>query len=149
MRSGRSPCRCQSCPAPSSHGLQWQVDEIDLRVGGRWRCLGRAEGQFGQPIDFRLTARRDAKAATAFLRKARNTVRSNRPLVIVTDKSHSHAEVIGEIKRRLGPKKAIRHADRMYLNDPIESDHAALKQRLRSMLGLQTLAGAKATPAGI
>lgn len=37
----------------------------------------------------------------------------------------------------------------MYLNDPIESDHAALKQRLRSMLGLQTLAGAKAAPAGI
>ena len=41
-------------------------------------------------IDFRLTARRDAKAARAFLRQARETVRLYHPLTIVTDKAHSN-----------------------------------------------------------
>ncbi|MFW8635582.1 DDE-type integrase/transposase/recombinase, partial [Cribrihabitans pelagius] len=41
-------------------GLQWRVDETCVRAGGRWRCLWRAVDPFGQLIDFRLTARRDA-----------------------------------------------------------------------------------------
>lgn len=57
--------------------------------------------------------------------------------------------VIGEINDQLGPEDAIRHVDRKYLNNRIESDHAALKQRLRPMRGFQTLAGAKAALAGI
>ncbi|NSY41333.1 DDE-type integrase/transposase/recombinase [Leisingera sp. ANG59] len=105
--------------------------------------------QFGQLIDFRLTARRDAKAARAFLRQARDTVRCYQPLTIVTDKAHSYAKVIGEINGRLGPDNAIRHVDRKYLNNRIERDHAALKQRLRPMRGFQTLAAAKAALAGI
>lgn len=133
----------------SWRGLQWHVDETYLRVGGRWRYLWRAVDQLGQLIDFRLTARRDAKAARAFLRQARDTVRCYQPLTIVTDKAHSYAKVIGEINGRLGPESAIRHVDRKYLNNRIESDHAALKQRLRPMRGFQTLAGAKAALAGI
>ncbi|WP_083194190.1 DDE-type integrase/transposase/recombinase [Leisingera sp. JC1] len=35
------------------------------------------------------------------------------------------------------------------INNRIESDHAALKQRLRPMRGFQTLAGARAALAGI
>lgn len=34
-------------------------------MGGRWRQVWRAVDQFGQLIAFRLTARRDAKAARA------------------------------------------------------------------------------------
>ena len=132
----------------SWRGVQWHVDESYLRVGGRWRYLWRAVDQFGQLIDFRLTARRDAKAARAFLRQARDTARCYQPLTIVTDKAHSYAKVIGEINGRLGPESAIRHVDRKYLNNRIESDHAALKQRLRPMRGFQTLAGAKAALAG-
>ncbi|MFY0312866.1 DDE-type integrase/transposase/recombinase, partial [Leisingera sp. D0M16] len=81
--------------------------------------------------------------------QARDTVRCYQPLTIVTDKAHSYAKVIGEINGRLGPDSAIRHVDRKYLNNRIESDHAALKQRLRPMRGFQTLAGAKAALAGI
>lgn len=71
------------------------------------------------------------------------------PLMIVTDKAHSYAKVIGEINDRLEPENTIRHVDRKYLNNRIESDHAALKQRLRPMRGFRTLAGAKAALAGI
>nr|WP_245890549.1 IS6 family transposase [Roseovarius confluentis] len=133
----------------SWRGLQWHVDEIDIRVGGRWCYLWRAVDQFGQLIDFRITARRNAKAVRAFLRQARETVRLYHPLTIVTDKAHSYAKVIGEINDRLGPEDVIRHVDRKYLNNRIESDHAALKQRLRPMRGFRTMAGAKAALAGI
>lgn len=57
--------------------------------------------------------------------------------------------MIGEINGRLGSENAIRHIDRKYLNNRIEGDHAALKQRLRPMRGFQTLAGAKSALAGI
>ncbi|WP_413785678.1 DDE-type integrase/transposase/recombinase [Cognatiyoonia sp. IB215182] len=40
------------------------------RVGGKWRYLWRSGDAGGQMIDFRLTARRDANAATVFLNKA-------------------------------------------------------------------------------
>lgn len=40
--------------------LTWQVDEIHIRVSGRWSCLWRAVDQYGQFIDFRLTPRRDS-----------------------------------------------------------------------------------------
>ncbi|WP_442970410.1 DDE-type integrase/transposase/recombinase [Roseovarius sp. E0-M6] len=105
--------------------------------------------QFGQLIDFRLTARRNSKAARSFLRQARETARLSHPLTIVTDKAHSYAKVIGEINARLGPEDAIHHVDRKYQNNRIESDHAALKQRLRPMRGFRTMAGAKAALAGI
>jgi len=133
----------------SWRGLQWHVDETYIRVGGRWCYLWRAVDQLGQLIDFRLTARRNAKAARAFLRQAREAVRLYHPLTIVTDRAHNYAKVIGEINDRLGPEHAILHVDRKYLNNRIESDHAALKHRLRPMRGFQTMAGAKAALAGI
>lgn len=75
-------------------------------VGGKWRYLWRAVDANGQTVDFRLTiagsryavsmrgARRDAKAAKAFLNKAIERVRLHRPVVIVTDKAHSYRRVI-------------------------------------------------------
>nr|WP_065335501.1 IS6 family transposase [Tritonibacter mobilis] len=133
----------------SWRGLQWHVDETYIRVGGRWCYLWRAVDQFGQLIDFRLTAKRNPKAARAFMRQAQEAVRLYHPLTIVTDKAHSYAKVIGEINARLAPEDVIRHADRKYLNNRIESDHAALKQRLSPMRGFRTMAGAKAALAGI
>ncbi|MFS4583675.1 IS6 family transposase [Phaeobacter sp. C3_T13_0] len=55
--------------------VDWHVDETYIRVGGKWRYLWRAVDANGQMIDFRLTARRDAKAAKAFLNKAIERVR--------------------------------------------------------------------------
>ncbi|QYZ72208.1 IS6 family transposase [Neotabrizicola shimadae] len=133
----------------SWRGLTWHVDETYIRVNGRWCYLWRAVDQFGQLIDFRLTARRDAKAARAFLRQARETVRLYQPLTIITDKAPTYAKVIAEINDRLGPEDAIRHLTRKHLNNRIESDHAALKRLLRPMRGFRDLASAKATLKGI
>ena len=133
----------------SARGLTWHVDETYLRVNGRWCYLWRAVDQHGQLIDFRLTARRTASAARAFLRQARDTVRLYQPLTIVTDKAHSYARVIGEWNARLGPDDAIRHITRKHANNRIEGDHAILKHRLRPMRGLQSLSTAKATLKGV
>lgn len=64
----------------SWRGLNWHVDETSVRVGGQWRYLWRAVDQTGRFIDFRPTAKRDAKAARAFLKQAIERVRLYRPV---------------------------------------------------------------------
>jgi len=66
--------------------VDWHVDETYIRVGGKWRYLWRTIDANGQMIDFRLTARRDAKAAKVFLNKAIERVRLHRLVTICTDK---------------------------------------------------------------
>ncbi|MDD7973948.1 IS6 family transposase, partial [Roseinatronobacter alkalisoli] len=87
----------------SRASLNWHVDETYIRVGGKWRYLWRAIDANGQLVDFRLTARRDAKAAKAFLNKAIERVRRHRPLSICTDKAPTYRKVIREINHRYDP----------------------------------------------
>ena len=67
--------------------VDWHVDETYVRVGGKWHYLWRAVDANGQMVDFRLTARRDAKAAKAFLNKAIERVRLHRPCLLYTSPS--------------------------------------------------------------
>ncbi|MCF6305290.1 MAG: transposase [Rhodobacteraceae bacterium] len=120
-----------------------------MRVGGKWRYLWRAADQHGKLIDFRLTARRDANAARAFLRQAMNNARLYQPLAMITDKAHNYRKVLAEINRYRDPSDQIRHIDRKYLNNRIEGDHSVLKQRLNSMRGFKSLRSAKAALKGI
>jgi IS6 family transposase len=130
--------------------VDWHVDETYIRVGGKWRYLWRAVDADGQMIDFRLTARRDAKAAKAFLNKAIERVRLHRPVTIVTDKAPAYRRVIREINRRYDPHfDSIRHIDRKWRNNLIESDHAALKRLLGYRQSFRSLRSAKATLSGI
>lgn len=130
--------------------LDWHVDETYIRVGGKWRYLWRAVDANGQMVDFRLTARRDAKAAKAFLNKAIERVRLHRPVTIVTDKSPTYRRVIREINYRYDPHfDSIKHIDRKWRNNLIESDHAAMKRLLGYRQSFRSLRTAKATISGI
>lgn len=130
----------------SWRGLNWHVDETYIRVGGQWRYLWRAVGQRGQFIDFRLTARRDAKAAKAFLKQAIERVRLYRPVSICTDKAPGYRKVIQDLNHRYDPHfDSILHIDRKWRNNRIESDHAALKRLLGSRQSFRSLRTAKAT----
>ncbi|MBL3594281.1 IS6 family transposase [Rhodovulum sulfidophilum] len=84
-------------------GLNWHVDETYVRVGGKWRYLWRAVDQNGQFIDFRLTARRDVKAAKAFLKQAIERVRLYRPVSICTDEAPGYRKVIEDLNHRFEP----------------------------------------------
>ena len=124
-------------------------DETYVRVNGRRYYLWRAVDQRGQLIDFRLTARRNANAARAFMRQASESVRCYQPMTIVTDKAHSYAKVIEEMNLDIGPDDRIRHVDRKYLNNRIEADLAALKQLLRPKRDFQKMTSAKNNLKGI
>lgn len=126
--------------------LAWHVDETYVRVGGKWRYLWRAIDSHGQLIDFRLTARRDAAAAKAFLRSAIQRVRLHRPMTICTDKAPTYRKVIREENRRYDPHfDSITHVDRKWRNNRIESDHAALKRLLGYRQSFRSLRTAKST----
>ena len=101
-------------------------------------------------VDFRLTARRDAKAAKAFLKNAIERFRLHRPVTIVTDKAHSYRRVIREINQHYDPHfDSIRHIDKKWRNNLIESDHAAIKRLLGYRQSFRSLRSAKATLSGI
>ncbi len=101
-------------------------------------------------VDFRLTARRDARTAKAFLNKAIERVRLHRLAAIVTDKSHRDRRVIREINHDYDPHfDSIRHIDRKWRNNLIESDHAAMKRLIGYRQSFRSLRSAKATLSGI
>ena len=50
-------------------GDSWRVDETSIKVRGQWLYQYRAVDSVGNPLDFRLSARRDAQAAQAFFEK--------------------------------------------------------------------------------
>ncbi|HEV8036101.1 MAG TPA: IS6 family transposase [Yoonia sp.] len=126
--------------------VDWHVDATYIRVGGKWRYLWRAVNANGQMIDFRLTARRDAKAAKTFLNKAIERVWLHRPVTICTDKAPTYRRVIREINHRYDHHfGSIRHIDKKWQNNLIESDHAAMKRLLGFRQSFQSLPTAKAT----
>ncbi|MCX7561669.1 DDE-type integrase/transposase/recombinase [Sulfitobacter sp. F26204] len=66
--------------------VDWHEDKTYTRVSGKWRYLWRAPDANGQMVDFRFIARRDAKAARAFLNKAIERVGLHRLVTLVPDK---------------------------------------------------------------
>ena len=88
--------------------------------------------------------------AKAFLNKAIERVRLHRPVTIVTDKAPSYRRVIREINNRYDPHfDSIRHIDKKWRNNLIESDHAAMKRLLGYRQSFRSLRSAKATLSGI
>lgn len=50
-------------------GDQWPLDEVSLRIDGRWSYRWRAVDQDGSVLDIRVQPRRNKRAAQRFLRK--------------------------------------------------------------------------------
>ena len=101
-------------------------------------------------IDFRFTARRDAKAAKIFLNKAIERVRLHRPVTICTDKAPAYRRVIRDINHRYDPHfDSIRHIDKKWRATLIERDHAAMKRLLGYRQSFRSLRSAKTTLSGI
>ena len=66
------------------------------------------------------------------------------------DKAPTYRRVIREINRRYDPHfESIKHIDRKWRNNLIESDHAAMKRLLGYRQSFQSLRSAKATLGGI
>jgi IS6 family transposase len=91
----------------------------------------RAVDQYGQVIDVFVATRRDAAAASRFLRRALSTLKV-KPAEVVTDAAHVYPAVLDELI-----PSAWHHVEQ-YANNPIEADHSQLNHRLRPMRGLRT-----------
>ena len=127
---------------------KWHVDETYIQVRSRWKYLYGAIDSNGDTVEFGLSERRNLAAAKRFLRKALK--RHGRPERVVIDGSQTNKEAIllrdaesrlqDRSRRRLTP---IRIRQSRYLNNRIEQDHRAIKQRIRPMLGFQAAATAR------
>ena len=116
-------------PLRHATGDRWFVDETYVRVSGRWRYLYRAVDQYGQVIDVMLSEQRDTAAARRFFTRA--LTHGPAPVEVTTDKAGPYLRVLDDLI------PAAAHVTEQYDNNPIESDHARLKARLRPMRGLK------------
>ncbi len=125
--------------------MLWHVDETYIRVAGKWRYLWRIVDQRGQFVDFRLTTKRDSKAAKAFMAQAQRDCGLYPPMTIVTDKAPTYPAII----RAMGPHAysnlPVEHINHKWCNNRIESDHAALKRITDPGKGFKSLRSAKVT----
>jgi transposase, IS6 family len=88
--------RCRPYLKPTSKS--YRVDETYVRVKGENKYLYRAVDKHGQTIDFLLTARRDAKAAKRFLRKALSQPGNPHPRVINVDRNRAYPAAVEALK---------------------------------------------------
>jgi transposase-like protein len=127
-------------PFRHAAGDRWFVDETYVKVAGRWRYLYRAVDQYGQVIDVLMSEQRDTTAARWFFTRA--LTYGPAPVEVTTDKAGPYLRVVDEFV------PAAAHIREQYENNPIESDHARLKARLRPMRGLKQFRSAARIAAG-
>jgi transposase-like protein len=101
----------------------WRVDETYIRVKGDWKYLYRAVNSEGNTLDFWLTAKRDAKAAARFFRKALKATHTQSPRVINVDKSPSYPPALRNLQKDKTLSKRTKLRQVKYLNNIVEPDH--------------------------
>ncbi len=105
------------------------MDETYIKIGGHWHYLYRALDRDGNLVDTMLSPTRDLAAAKAFFKQAIETV-GYEPERVTTD---GHDAYPRAIRRSVG-RKAV-HRTSQYLNNRLEQDHRAVKQRYYPMRG--------------
>lgn len=105
----------------------WKVDETYIKVKGEWKYLYRAVDSSGQTLDFMLSAKRDAKAAKRFFKKALKACHTETPRVINVDQNAACPPAVEALKKeeQLSQESKIRQTK--YLNNLVEQDHRNIK----------------------
>jgi len=126
----------------------WRVDETYIRVKGKWRYLYRAVDSSGATLDFLLSARQDAAAATRFLAKALGRQNHPVPRVINTDGHSAYPPAIVRLKAEGALDENCRQRPVPYLNNVLEQDHRAIKRRVNASQHFRSFWAAWRTIAG-
>ena len=127
----------------------WRMDETAVSVGGRWNYLYRAVDRNGKSIHSLLCEDRSIRSAQMFFRQAVEVSGSGWPQKINLDgnvATHLGLRLLGDEDSRW---RSITVRARKYLNNIVEQDHRAIKQRCASMLGLKSFRTAAITFSGI
>jgi putative transposase len=123
----------------------WRMVKTYVSVKGQWTYLYRAVDKAGHTVDFLLTAKRDRKAASRFLRMA--IAQWGTPEKITIDKSGANTAAIESYNAAHETGIEIRQVK--YLNNIVEQDDRAIKRMTRPMLGFKSFWSAVITLAGI
>ena len=117
-------------------GRSWYVDETDSKVNGAWCYLYRAIDRAGNLVDARRSGTRDRDAARRFFQQAVETI-GQVPDRVTTEGHDAYPRAIRET---LGD--VVAHRTSRYLNNRVEQDHRAIKQRYYPMRGFDTVGSA-------
>ncbi len=121
-------------------GDRWFVDEIYVKVAGRWVYLYRAIDQDGQVIDVLVSEKRDLAATRRFFTRALEN--GTRPIEVTTDRAAAYPRVVEDLL------PAAWHVVEQYANNPVEADHGRFKARLRPMRSLKQLRSTRVISTG-
>src|ERR1039457_6419671 len=126
----------------------WRVDETYIRVKGCWCYLYRAIDSPGAPIDFLLSALRDAAGAKRLFRKALSDPSHPQPPVINTDQARLSCSAVAAVKEEGTLRRRCRHRPVQYLNNILEQDHRAIKRRVKVKQSFREFQAARRTIEG-
>jgi len=116
-------------------GPDWRVDETYARIRGRWHYIYRAIDGHGQVVDAYVSPTRDLAAARRFFERA-IACSGTTPRRVITDKAASYPPALA------AAVPGVLHRTGRYRTNGIERDHGFLKERLRPMRGLKSVASA-------
>ena len=143
-----APSWSSDCDGRKATNKSWRVDEICVRVKGRWCYLYRAIDFTGATIDFLLSALRDADAAKFLFRNALSDRSHPQPRVINTDLAPIYSSAIPDSKKEGTLRNRCRHRPVQYLNNILEQDHRAIKRRVNAKQGFREFQAARRTIQG-
>jgi IS6 family transposase len=126
----------------------YRVDEIYIKIKGKWYYLYRAVDSPGQTIDFILSAKRDTKAAKRFFRKMLKAPKHPSPRVINVDQNKAYPPAVEELKEEGVLSIATQLRQCKYLNNIVEQDHRFIKRRVNPGLGFFSFKTARRTIGG-
>jgi IS6 family transposase len=125
-----------------------RVDETYVKIRGEWRYLYRAIDKHGVPVDFLLTAKRDAAAAKRLFRKMLEDQPLLAPDKIGTEGASVYPATISDaVNAGLIPSGPL-HRVSKHLQQGIESDHFHVKKNMPKVGGFRSFQTARKTIAG-
>ena len=132
-----------------SPGSSWRMDETAVSVRGGRHYLYRAVDRRGKSVASLLCNDRSMEAAQAFFRAAVSQNGMPWPEKINVDGNSATHRGLRMLGDEDGRWRCVEVRARRYLNNVVEQDHRAIKQRCAPMLGLKSFHSAAITLAGI
>lgn len=114
---------------------QARVDETCVKVKRECPYLYRAVDSEGNTLEFMLSAKRDARAAERFFRKAINAEHNQEPRVINVDIYAAYPPAIDSLTQDQTLPENTQLRLVKYLNNIVEQDHRFIKRLVYSGMG--------------
>jgi DDE superfamily endonuclease/Arm domain-containing DNA-binding protein len=125
------------------------MDETAVSVRGGRYYLYRAVDRYGKSVDSLLCRDRTVESARAFFRKAVASESGSWPIKINLDGNAASHCALRNLRYDDARWCTVLVRARRYLNNVVEQDHRAIKQRCASMLGFKSSRTAAITLAGV